>query len=564
MFSSQLYRDVKAPGHPRRPKVLDDTPNRTTLTGILKRVVVAAGDADPLERMKVAEFIDNAVRREWSYSAEDAMMTVIGKPLLALSRDSEPATRELALLALETCAEACWRERAYGIYEPLCDVLIEAGLNVHFQHVRLAESAYASGDIARGDELFAIAVEGQNINRALKLGSAYDAMGDWQDMRTLILRQAGGAHRGYSVGNDPNRARQSKKEKKGITPPDAETAARHRRLAKELLARAAEGADKRIAIDLAAIETGGTVPLGSGEIDPKQRRLRLTDIFLLQAHIAHDEGDERERLRLVFKALETDWRYNERNPIWRAGYEEQFFEIARDHDEATLNGLGMPAYFGPLLAEWRREQNMSGNEDGREQLFWRNFMLTLRHNFHERRDFDYQDLPGDDLAPEMTFDRDGATQIISHPALDAPVRGPLSTPVLNGLRAWHRILQATYSEGAWYKNSYYELATFDAEGVATLARIARETLRTGARDEAVALFRFAHGSDPLILPWGYRDPVTPLALEDVPEDLREVVARRSPLEADGGHPKLKPRGRRVEALAKDYETADAVSARYIG
>lgn len=564
IFSSSLYRDVKTPGYPRSPRAREDAPSSTTLTGILKRVAQSADDADPLERMKTAEFIEHAVRQEWSMTAEDAMMKAVGAPLLALARDSEPATRELALLALETCADRCWYQRAYGLYEPLCELLIEAGLNAHLQYMRLAESAFAHGELEQAEHFWALAINGQNPGRAMKLGAAYDALGDWSDLRTKILRQAGGANWSWSYGGDPNPARMHKLNKKPLVPPKVEKAATYRERAKTMLAMAAEGADKRLAIDLAAIRTNGTIALGAGQFDPSKRRLFLHDIFLLQAQIASAEGDIDDHLRLTFKALDTHWQTEGSNPAWRSGLDDQVLELIRTRDDADLQRLGLPAYMQPLLADARKAHAMTSSEDGREQLFWQGVMGALREEFLRRTDLNGDPLPGEDLISGFSVTRDGGTMAIAHPGLAEPVRGPLSTPVLNGLRAWNRTLQAVHGVSAIYEASSYKILTFNADGVAVLARIAEETLATGARDEAIALFRFAHGADPLVKPWPYNDPVAPLPIADVPEDLRDAVAATSPLEAEGGHPKVKPRGRRVEALAEDFATADAVTARVIG
>lgn len=73
LFSSELYRDVDTPGHPHWPRSLDGAPGKTSLSGVMKRAVTSAGDADPLERLKVAEFVLFNLR-EWSMTAEDLMM----------------------------------------------------------------------------------------------------------------------------------------------------------------------------------------------------------------------------------------------------------------------------------------------------------------------------------------------------------------------------------------------------------------------------------------------------------------------------------------------------------
>ena len=185
-------------------------PPRTTLTGALKHIVRGAADADPLERLRVAERLDISVRDDWSSTGEDRMMAIIGPPLAALAHDDEPAVRELALLTLDACAARLWMARAYGLYEPICRQLIDAGLNAHLQHARLAESALAAGDLHEAERLRHIAAEGQNPERLARLDTAYDAFGDWNDLRTRIYRQAGGAHWAWSQGRDPNAARQDK------------------------------------------------------------------------------------------------------------------------------------------------------------------------------------------------------------------------------------------------------------------------------------------------------------------------------------------------------------------
>ncbi|GGF69172.1 hypothetical protein GCM10007301_31070 [Azorhizobium oxalatiphilum] len=563
LFSSALYDGVPTPGYPRRPRCLEDAPSRTTLSGILKRVAKSAGDADPLERLKVAEFIEHAVRREWSQTAADAMMQAVGAPLLALAEDAESAIRELALLALETCAFVCWAERAYGLYEPLCRRLIAAGLNADLHYARLAESAYAAGEEGEGDRLWAIATAGQKPTRALHLSQAFDHLGDWSDLHTRILRQAGGSNVAYAAGLDPNEARQAKRAKAGIESPPPEVAARHRAIAHRLLARAAEGADARLALDLPAIREGRKVPLGGGEIDPAERRLFLSTIFGLQSRLAEMEGNAQEQLRLLFRTLDVEWQLNGSTETWRSGSEEAVAARAAPLPDDRLTALGMPAYLWPLVRDARQAQVMEGSADGRRQLFWQDFMANVREEFHARTDLNYDPLPGAELVSGFSVTTSGGEMRISHAALAEPVAGPLSAPVLTALRAWHGALTGAHGKGAWFETSAYKIITLDASGVAEMAALAAETLAAGAETEAIALYRFAHGTDPLVQPWPYNDPVAPLSLDAVPEPLREAVAARSPLEENEGHAKLKPRGRRIEQLARDLDGADGVSARYI-
>ncbi|MFV0679486.1 hypothetical protein [Ottowia sp.] len=568
LFSSSLYQGVNTPGHPYDPRSLEGAPRSTSLTGILKRVVKSAGDADPLERLKVAEFIEVQLR-SWHSTAADRMMAVVGKPLMALVADPEPAIRELAVLALETCANHCWQTRAYGLYEPLYRVLAEAGFSAHIQYVRLAESAYAAGDLAEGDRLWAVATAGQDLKRPVKIGTAFDAIGDWNDLHTRLLRQAGGAHVAWSRGEDPNPPRHDKLKKKGIQPPDAKTAVRHRQWAATLLARAAEGADARLAIDLPAAEAGQEVPLGQGSINPKERRLFLEDIYFLQSTLAHVAGDALEELRLLFKAQNVAWRLQgEASPHWRWGNEDDLIALVAQHDNATLERLGVPAYLLPLIEQARQAAQLAQSDAGQEQLFWQRFMRMVREQFLRDKDLDYNPLPGDDLVPGFVVTRAGARMQIAHAALAQPVVGPLSTPVLNGLRAWHATLRAAHGMGAWFETQPYYNVTLGVEDIPVLAAMAAEALAAGAQAEAVALYRFAAGTDPLVEPWYGKNPVTPLPLEEVPEAVRQAVAWRSPLEDSDGHAKLKPRGRRIEQLAKDFAQSvsegDAVTARYIG
>ena len=565
LFSSSLYHDVDTPGHPRHPRCLDDAPGKTSLTGILKRVVKTAGDADPLERLKVAEFIEETVRYHWSTTAEDSMMAVVGAPLIALLNDSEPAIRELAVLALETCAKHCWRNRAYGLYEPICHKLIEQGLNVDLQFIRLAESAYASCNMDEGYRLWAIGFAGQNPLRPVKLSAAYDHIGDLTDLHTRILRQAGGAHVGYLFGNDPNPARNAKLEKNGITLPEATMASHHSELARTLLARAAEEAEKRLAIDLPAAQDGKSVPLGSGEIDPKGRRLFLHDIFFLQSRLAEANGDEEERLRLLFKAQAIVWQLQgDASAYWRWGNEAELITLAITKNDAELKRLGMPSYLMPLLKDERTAASLVGSKTGQEQLFWQRFLLSVREQFHRKTNWDYNPLPGEELAAGFVVTRHGGEMRITHDVLPEPVCGLLSTPVLNALRAWHEALKAAHGIGVWFETHPYNIIALGAEDIPILAAIAAETFAADAKAEAVALYRFAAGTDPLVQPWPYKNPVKPLPLDQIPAELREMVAQRAPLEVHDGHLKVKPRGRRIEQLAGDFAQGDAVTARYIG
>jgi len=564
LFSASLYDGVESEGRPRKPQVLDDAPDRTTLTGILKRAVTGAADPDPVQRLKVAEFIEDALRTEWRSTAEDAMMKAVGPALAALSRDTEPAVREVAWLALETCAEACWQNRAYGLYEPICQQLIELGSNAHLQYARLAESAYAHGDIEAGDAHWATASNGMSPLRAVKLSAAFDHVGDWTDFHTRLLRQAGGAHLAWAAGMDPNPARQEKLAKRGIQAPDAESVARHLQLADELLQRAASGAQARLDIDLPALHAGTTIALGGGQFDPKERRLFLGEIFGLQARLAILRGDEVARWRAVFKMIDVTWQLAGCPADWPEDEDEVVSSAATAFDDATLLAMGMPACLAPKVVAWRAAQTTGTSQDRREALFWRKFMRKVRESFLADFDDYGSPLPDDSLDEAFTVAREAGAIHISHPALDSPQTGSLATPIFTALQAWQKVLTATQGKGRMLYMGHHDCLTLDAHDVATVADLAAQTLAAGARDEAVALYRFAHGTDPWIRPWPYRNPIPPLPEDDVPVALQEAVTRRSPLADDGDLLRLKPRGRRVAQLAARYQPEDAVSARFIG
>ncbi len=565
VFSSGLYRGVDAPGQPHHPRGVVEGPGNTTLAGIMKHAVKTVADPDPVERMKVAGFIlDNL--GGWSSTGEDHMMKIIGAPLMALSGDAEPATRELALLALDACACRCREERAYGLYEPICARLIEAGLNAHLQYVRLAESAYASGNIEEGDRCWATAEAGQNPLRAMRLSQAYDHIGDWGDLKTRVLRQAGGANVGYMLGNDPNPARHARLEKKGIKPAQGEDALRYRELARVLLARAAEGADARLAIDIPAIREGRNVPLGPGEIDPR-RRLFVAEIFALQARVAEADGDRDEELRLMFKALSTEWALEGEPEHYAGSYDNAAIELSSGRSREQLQQLGMPDYFTTILDARQADEKLAESDTGREQLSFRNFMLTVFNQLLEKTDGkDFEDIPAAQIASGFTFDRRGIELSIGHVAVEKPVTGQLTTPLPLALKAWNQALRASIprSKGARINAWPSFVVTIGAEDLPLWEAIARETFLAGSLDEAVTLYRFACGTDPLIQPWPYRDPVPPVPLEQVPEEIRPAVAARCALENDLELWKLKPRGRRIETLAALYDQGDIVSARYIG
>ncbi len=564
LFSASLYDGVESEGRPRKPRVLDDAPDRTTLTGILKRAVAGVADPDPVQRLKVAEFIEDALRTEWRSTAEDAMMKAVGPTLAALSRDAEPAIREVAWLALETCAEACWQNRAYGLYEPICQQLIELGSNAHLHYARLAESAYAHGDIDAGDAHWATASAGMSPLRAVKLSAAFDHIGDWTDFHTRILRQAGGAHLAWAAGMDPNPARQAKQAKRGAQPPDAESLARHLHLADELLQRAAAGAQARLDIDLPALRAGTTIALGGGQFDPAERRLFLDEIFGLQVRLAMLRGDEQARWRAVFKMIDVTWQLAGCPAEWPEDEDEVVSSAATAFDDATLLAMGMPACLASKVAAWRAAQTMGTSQDRYEDLFWRKFMRKVRASFLADFDEDGSPLPDDSLHEAFTVRRQGGAIHISHPALDSPQSGSLASPIFTALQAWQKVLTATQGKGRLLYMGHYDCMTLDAHDVSTVADLAAQTLAAGAHDEAVALYRFAHGTDPWIRPWPYRDPIPPLPKEAVPTALQDEVTRRSALADDGDLLRLKPRGRRVAQLAARYQPGDAVSARFIG
>jgi hypothetical protein len=564
LFSASLYPGVDAEGRPRKPRVMDDAPDRTTLTGALKRAATGVGDPDPIQRLKVAELIEDALRNVWRSTAEDAVIKAVGPVLAALSRDPEPAIREVAWLALETCAEACWQKRAYGLYEPICHQLIELGSNAHLQYARLAESAYARGDIDGGDAHWATASAGQSPLRAVKLSAAFDHVGDWNDFHTRILRQAGGAHLARAAGMDPNPARQAKQAKRGTQAPDAETVERHLRLADDLLQRAAEGAQARLDIDLPALRAGTTITLGGGQFDPAERRLFLHEIFGLQARLASLRGDEQGHWRAAFKMIDVTWQLAGCPANWPEDEDELVSSAATAFDDTTLRAMGMPACLAPKVAAWRTAQATGTSPHRREALFWRKFMRKVRASFLANFDENGSPLPDDNLDEAFTVRREGGMIHISHPALDSTQVGSLASPIFTALQAWQTVLTATQGKGRLLYMGAYDCVTLDEHDVATLADLAAQTLAAGAHDEAVALYRFAHGTDPWIRPWPYRDPIPPLPKEDVPVALQDEVTRRSPLVDDGDLLRLKPRGRRVAQLAARYQPEDAVSARFIG
>jgi hypothetical protein len=153
---------------------------------------------------------------------------------------------------------------------------------------------------------------------------------------------------------------------------------------------------------------------------------------------------------------------------------------------------------------------------------------------------------------------------IAHKVLREPVRGPLSTPILNGLRAWHAALSAAHGFGAEIDAPAWRSVLLGADDLRMLAIIADEVLASGGLKEAVVLYRFIAGMDPLVRPTQQSHQGGPPTLDAVPPELRAAVMRKSPLEEEGGRPKLKPRGKRIEQLALDYETADLVTRRYVG
>ncbi|QEI08288.1 hypothetical protein FXN63_22480 [Pigmentiphaga aceris] len=563
LFSASLYDSVATTGQPRKPRVMDDAPDRTTLTGALKRAAAGAVDPDPAQRLKVAEFLEHNLRTEWRFTGEDAMMKAVRPALAALIQDGEPATRELAWLALETCAEACWQNRAYGVFEPICQQLIDLGSNAHLHYARLAESAYAQGDIDGGDAHWATAITGQSPHQAIQLSAAFDHIGDWHDLHTRILRQAGGAHLAWAAGLDPNPARQEKKTKRGVQAPDAATVERHLHWADVLLQRAADSAQARLDIDLPALRAGTTITLGGGQFNPAERRLFLPEIFALQARLAMLRSDETARWRAVFKAIDVSWQLAGSPAHWPDDEDEVVSSTAARFDDETLAAMGMPDCLAPKVAAWRAAQAEGSDGAKQEQLFWRKFLRKVRAAFFANFDEGGTALPGDNLHDAFTVTRDGGAIHISHPLLATPQTGSLAAPLLPALRAWQGLLTATHGHGV-LAYVYDDCVALDTIDVAMLADLAAQTLAAGAREEAVALYRFAHGSDPFIRPWPYRNPVPPLPLESVPADLQAAVTRRSALADDAELPRLKPRGRRIAQLAAHYQPDDAVSARFIG
>ncbi|MGU3400886.1 hypothetical protein ACLBWS_14275 [Brucellaceae bacterium D45D] len=185
----------------------------------------------------------------------------------------------------------------------------------------------------------------------------------------------------------------------------------------------------------------------------------------------------------------------------------------------------MPESVKARLAEHFREAALAKSDAGREQLFWQNFFPMVRNVFH--KDAHFHPYPGEQMA------------------------------------AWHAGLRAKHGIDAPIEIRSLKIAIFGANGVDILADIAADALSAGAKAEAIALHRFAHGTDPLLQPWPYRDPVVPLALETAPEHLRAAVSRSSRFESDEAFAKVKPRGRRVEQIAAELDLDGAVDARYL-
>lgn len=566
LFSTRLYPTIDAPYREIGLQALDGAPSRTSLTGILKRIAPAAAHSDPLQRLRCAEFLFFTLRAEWSSTGADRMAAAIDKPLRRLLEDDEPAIRELALLTADDCAWRYWQARAYGLYEPLCRVLIDAGLNAHWQHARLAESAFASGDIEGGERHWAIAVEGQNPLRAIKLSSAFDHIGDWNDLRTRLYRQAGGAHIAYAQGNDPNSERQSAREKKGIALPDASVRERHFALARHLLARAAECAAPRVAEDLAAIGAGTGVPLGAGRIEPDARRLFLDEIDWLRAHLAAEDGDEDARIRLLIRAIEIKWGLQGAgDPAFETGYEEALLEAVDGRDDAELDAFGFPPRLKPLLRARRASAAVGDDDAGREREFWRRFMQRVHEEFLAAEDADERTLPVRDVVIDFDVARDGDRLRIAHAAHDRVVEEDIAAPIAAALRAWG-MLWAALSRRAIFDSYHWRSVALHAEDIAIVDRIARDCWEAGHAERAIVWWRIAHGTDPLIHPWrgASPPPPAPLSLEAMPASVREAVARRSAIAEDAARTKLKPAGRRVEALAAAFDPQDAVAARDIG
>lgn len=563
-FNRVLYPDLDRPDQKIHLSAIEDAPSRTSLSGILKRAALAAADADPVQRLRCAEFLYKTLRWDWSSTSSDLIMAGIGKALHRLLLDEVPSVREMALILADYVAFMLWCRRAYDHYPALCRSLIDAGLNAHMQHARLAEAAFARGDLDAGEQHWALAVEGQNPLRAQRLSQAYDHIGDWNDLRARIYRQAAEAHLRYAAGSDPDDARQRKLMKKGLVAPSAATQKQHRAHARELLRRAIALAETRVATDVAAIEQGGEVPIGQQTIDPLGRRLYLDEFFWLQSQLEDIEGDHEAALAWLIRAVDVDWRMRGALEHYEGYYLDVVLQAAEAREKEELADLGWPEVLWPAWEARQKDRALGDGPDAQEHRFWLDFMKEVQKEFLSENDSNGDPVAVATLGAGFKFERHSEQLWISHEDHDEVAKGPMSAPVLVALQAWGALWQHAFGSRPELDAMYWARVRLHESGVQVLARIAGERLDADDPQTALALWRMAHGTDPLISPWWGNDPVDPLPLEKVPEQWRGEVGRRSSVVQDQKRTKLKPAGRRVEALTALYDENDIVLLRDIG
>ncbi|MDO5611294.1 MAG: hypothetical protein Q4G62_11085 [Pseudomonadota bacterium] len=554
-YSRLLYGDLQRADQSTQLALLETAPARTSMLGILKRVLPAAFDAEPLQRLRLAEFLYSTLDWNWGSTGADQLMNIFGKALKALLADPVPAVRETAMIAADLLAEGLWSRRAYDHYPALSRTLAGAGLNAHLHYARLAEAALVAGDWAAADAYWA------NV-AGRQLGSAFSGLGDWGNVWLYIHRKAAEAHLIRAQGGDPDGVRQQQLEKHGLKPPEAETRDTH-------LVRAGAVFD-RVRFWLDVCVDGEHGPSASGKAkrlqDGSHSRLFLDELSWLESNLMYMRGDADAGLRKRIAAVNIEWQMAGASADFYSRYQDQLLPLADGSTREQLQALGWPEFLWPA---WQQRQadlalRDDDGEAAREAFFWRDFLLQVATCFIGEADQDLNPITLEPLLGGFVVERVGAMLRIRHASHDDVVEASLAAPVLAALRAWSALWRRQFSTrpqlDTWSGNRIF----IDDDGVAVAATLAQAAWQAGERVQAAHWWRIAHGLDPLITLGGCHHRAMSRLLDRVPLELHDSLDGRNLLPDEPERRKLKPAGRRVEALAALLDGEDWMLAREIG
>lgn len=534
-FSLELYPSVAQPSDAIALAALADAPRRTSLTGILKRVAPCAGDADSLQRLRVAEFLLTSLPWSWTSTSSDKVMAALGDAITTLLHDANPAVREVALLSADWLAQRLWARQAYAHYPALCQHLLSAGINAHLQHARLAEAAWARGNWQAGEDHWQRSGIDDNATGSYRLSEAFDHIGTGQDLHSRVLLQAASAQLHAFYGTKPEQQKSNKKR------PTVSAAQQQQSLAgaQRLLDMAMPQIEQRISTDLAAIAVGNQESL--------QRRLFLDEAIWLAAQAAEAAGDTEGYQRKLFRAATLRFRLSGDDPSQAHVYRDTLLAAAAGKSRQELDGLGWPAFMWPIWQAQQEDIALGRGSAADETRCWQQLLTDTAYSMFSNEDAQAATIDLQPLLHGWHILREGGRLSLNHPECEVAISGSVSAPVLVMMQALSVLAPKRLGQRLSVEDRVGNLVLTPSQ-IEVFAAIAQQCHDQQDWQSAVQLWRIACGQDGLICPSPYAHSAASVCASMLPEALTQQVQSISAVREDTQRSKLRPAGRRVEAL----------------